>query len=165
MSPRPLPAAVPHPQPALKSLEPGVACPGLAARRTAAAVHLVLSDCSSMDCSPPGSVGFPRQEYWSRLPFSTPGYLSNPGNKPKSSALAGGFFTAGPPGKQASCQFWKLRSESSVGRMEQRDHAEHGSLLWGPSPCFLGVCLSSFTHLVSVPRSQGFGPQQAAGRD
>ena len=34
-----------------------------------------------MDCSPPGpSVhGFPRQEYWSELPFPSPGDLANPG--------------------------------------------------------------------------------------
>ena len=29
----------------------------------------------------PLSVGFPRQEYWSRLPFSSPGDLPNPGIK------------------------------------------------------------------------------------
>ena len=40
-----------------------------------------------------------RQEYWSRLPFPTPRDLPNPGNKPVSPALAGGFFTPGPPGK------------------------------------------------------------------
>ena len=34
-----------------------------------------------------------RQEYWSGLPFPTPGDLSNPGIEPTSSALAGGFST------------------------------------------------------------------------
>ena len=40
---------------------------------------------------------FSRQEYWSEVPFPTPGDLPNPGIKPaslKSPALAGGFFTA-----------------------------------------------------------------------
>ena len=32
----------------------------------------------------PLSVGFPRQEYWSGLPFSSLGYLPNPGIKPTS---------------------------------------------------------------------------------
>ena len=44
----------------------------------------------------PLSMGFSRQEYWSGLPFPTPGDLSNPGIKPTSltsPALAGGFFT------------------------------------------------------------------------
>ena len=42
---------------------------------------------------------FSRQEYWSRLPFPSPGDLPNPGTKPISSALAGGFFTTAPSGK------------------------------------------------------------------
>ena len=33
------------------------------------------------------SMGFPRQEYWSGSPFSSPGDLPNPGIKPGSSAL------------------------------------------------------------------------------
>ena len=47
----------------------------------------------------PLSMGFPRQEYWSGLPFPSPGNLPNPGIKPIFSALAGGFFTTEPPGK------------------------------------------------------------------
>ena len=51
-----------------------------------------------IDCSPPScSVhGFPRQEYWSGLPFPSSGDLPDPGIKPTSHmspALAGGFFT------------------------------------------------------------------------
>ena len=42
---------------------------------------------------------FSRQEYWSGLPFSSPGDLPNPGMEPLSPALARGFFTAEPPGK------------------------------------------------------------------
>ena len=42
---------------------------------------------------------FPRQEYWSGLPFPTPRDLPNPGIKLVSSALAGRFFTTAPPGK------------------------------------------------------------------
>ena len=30
-------------------------------------------------CQAPLSTGFPRQEYWSRMPFPTPGVLSDPG--------------------------------------------------------------------------------------
>ena len=47
----------------------------------------------------PLSRGFPRQEYWSGLPIPPPGDLPNPGIEPASPALAGGFFTAEPPGK------------------------------------------------------------------
>ena len=45
----------------------------------------------------PLSMGFPRQEHWSGLPFPPPGNLPNPGIKPASPALAGGFFTAHEP--------------------------------------------------------------------
>ena len=41
----------------------------------------------------PMSMGFSRQEYWSGLPFPSPGDLPDPGIKPGSPALAGGFFT------------------------------------------------------------------------
>ena len=47
-------------------------------------------------CQTPLSMGFSRQEYWSRLPFPPPGDLINPGIKPMSlvsPALADGFFT------------------------------------------------------------------------
>ena len=47
----------------------------------------------------PLSVGFPRQEYWSWLPFHPPGDLPKPGIEPTSPALAGTFFTTVPPGK------------------------------------------------------------------
>ena len=50
-------------------------------------------------CQAPQSMGFPKQEYWSGLPFSSPGDLPDPGIKPASPALAGGFFTTEPPGK------------------------------------------------------------------
>ena len=39
------------------------------------------------------SMGFSRQEYWSGLPFPSPGDLPNPGTEPASPALAGGVFT------------------------------------------------------------------------
>jgi len=38
-------------------------------------------------------MGLSRQEYWSGLPFPSPGDLPNPGIEPMSPALAGGFFT------------------------------------------------------------------------
>ena len=41
----------------------------------------------------------PWQEYWSRLPLPSPGYLPNPGMEPESPALAGVFFSTEPPGK------------------------------------------------------------------
>jgi len=46
----------------------------------------------------PLSMGFPRQEYWSGLPFPIPGDLPDPGIKSTFPALAGRFFTTEPPG-------------------------------------------------------------------
>ena len=46
------------------------------------------------------SMEFPRQEYWTGLPFPPSGDLPKPGIEPVSPALAGGFFTNEPPGRQ-----------------------------------------------------------------
>ena len=51
------------------------------------------------DKQTPLSMGFPRQEYWSGLPFPSPGDLSNPGIEPRSSALQVGSLSFAPPGK------------------------------------------------------------------
>ena len=44
-------------------------------------------------------MGFPREEYWSGLPFHSPGDLLDPGIESVSPALVGKFFTTVPPGK------------------------------------------------------------------
>ena len=55
--------------------------------------------CNLMDCSQaPLSMGFPRQESWTGLPFPSPGNLSNSGIKPMSPALSCRFFTLSPLG-------------------------------------------------------------------
>ena len=45
--------------------------------------------CNPMDvaCQAPLSMEFSRQEYWSGLPFSSPGDLPDPGIEPRSPAL------------------------------------------------------------------------------
>ena len=50
----------------------------------------------------PESMGFPRQEYWSGLPFPAPGVLLEPEIEPHISlvsCIASGFFTNEPPEK------------------------------------------------------------------
>ena len=56
-------------------------------------------------CQAPLSVVFSRQEYWSGLPFPSLGDLPDPGIEPKSSALAGKFFTSVPPRKPYTMYF------------------------------------------------------------
>ena len=47
----------------------------------------------------PLSMGFSRQEYWSGLPFPSPGDLPNPGIEPGSPALQADILSSEPPGK------------------------------------------------------------------
>ena len=47
----------------------------------------------------PLSMGFSRQEYWSGLPFPSPGDLPNPGIEPGSPALQVDALLSEPPGK------------------------------------------------------------------
>ena len=48
------------------------------------------------------SMGFSRQEYWSGLPFPSPGDLPDPGIEPRSPALQVDALTSEPPGLVAS---------------------------------------------------------------
>ena len=61
----------------------------------------------------PLSMGFPRQEYWSGLPFPSPGDLSNPGIEPRSPALAGRFFTTEPLGNLHKHSDWPVTNLST----------------------------------------------------
>ena len=65
--------------------------------------------CSTLFVTPgtvahqaPLSMGFPKQECWSGLPFPSPGDLPDSGIEPASSELAGRFFTTEPPAKPVS---------------------------------------------------------------
>ena len=53
----------------------------------------------------PLSMAFPRQEYWSGLPFASPGDLPGSGIESASLASTGRFFTTEPPGKPLSAQY------------------------------------------------------------
>ena len=46
----------------------------------------------------PPSVDFSRQEYWSGLPFPSPGDLPNPGMEPRSPTLQADALTSEPQG-------------------------------------------------------------------
>ena len=57
-------------------------------------------------------MGFPRQEYWSGLPFPLLRDLPDPGIEPVSPALAGGFFITEPHGKPI-CKLIIIQQEFS----------------------------------------------------
>ena len=62
----------------------------------------------------PQSMEFSRQEYWSGLPFPSPGDLPNPGIEPRSSALQADTLPSEPPGKPINCLFKGLVSPCSA---------------------------------------------------
>ena len=53
-------------------------------------------------------MGFSRQEYWSGLPFPSPGDLPSPGIKPESPALQGDSLPSEPPGKLGDAQLTQI---------------------------------------------------------
>ena len=58
----------------------------------------------------PLSVGFSRQEYWSGLPFPSPGDLPDPGIEPGFPTLEADALTSEPPGKTR----YQLQEKKSV---------------------------------------------------
>ena len=76
------------------------------------------------------SLGFPRHEYWSRLPFPSSGVLLDLGIEPVFLALAGGFFTTEPPGKFISMYVraiignWKGRKKAKTKAKGDRGETE-----------------------------------------
>ena len=56
-------------------------------------------------------MGFSRQEYWSGLPFSSPGDLPDPGIEPGSSAFQADSLPSEPPGKpKEKLDFIKIKN-------------------------------------------------------
>ena len=53
-------------------------------------------------------MGFCRQEYWSGLPFPSPGDLPNPGIEPGSPARQGDSLPSEPPGRTGSKEEGKI---------------------------------------------------------
>ena len=75
----------------------------------------------------PLSMGFSRQENWSRLPFPSPGDLPDPGIEPQSPTLQADALTSEPPGKPwmweldykeswapKNCCFWTMVLEKTL---------------------------------------------------
>ena len=68
---------------------------------------LVAQSCPTLEIlwivahQAPLSMEFSRLEYWSGLPFPTPGNLPNPGIEPRSPALQADSLLSEPTGKPA----------------------------------------------------------------
>ena len=61
-------------------------------------VQLFATPWTAASQAPP-SMGFSRQEYWSGLPFSSPGDLPDSGIEPRSPILQADALPSKPPGK------------------------------------------------------------------
>ena len=89
---------------------------------------LTLVTPCTITCQTPLSMGFPRQEYWSGLPFPSPGHIPHPGIELTSLALQvvscieGRVFIMESPGKH-TCMCIHTKKEAT-GR--KRGYRERG---------------------------------------
>ena len=68
------------------------------------------------------SMGFSSQEYWSGLPFPSPGDLPNPGIKPTSPALQADALTSEPPIRWlADAKNWLIWKDPDAGKDWRRE--------------------------------------------
>ena len=75
----------------------------------------------------PPSMGFSRQDYWSGLPFPSPGDLPNPGIEPWSPTLEADALTSEPPGKPNIYLYKSLnKKQESFGILFSLDREAHG---------------------------------------
>ena len=75
----------------------------------------------TVTCQAPLSMGFSRQDYWSGLPFPSPGDLPDPGIKPvslTSPALTNRFFTIGATWEALQLGWSEVKSLSGVQLFE-----------------------------------------------
>ena len=62
----------------------------------------------TVDCQTPPPMGFSRQEYWSELPFPSPGDLPDPGIEPRSPTRQADSSPSEPPGSKACIKEQKI---------------------------------------------------------
>ena len=79
--------------------------------------------------SPP-SMGFSRQEYWSGLPFPSPGDLPNSGIEPRSPALQADTLPSELPGKPKSWLTWKDPDAGKGWSQEEKGTTEDEMIGW-----------------------------------
>ena len=114
---------------------------------------LVAQSCLTLETPWTGACQAPisRQEYWSWLPFPSPGDLPDPGIKPRSPALAGRFFyccTAGEALKKASVSISKEANSSNQTEGSGKMHA------FGLFQTFRRKLMCSLLPLISLSDSK-----------
>ena len=91
-------------------------------------------------------MGFSRQEYWSGLPFPSPGDLPDPEIEPRSPALQADALPSEPPGKS--------KSEGKCGKSIQRYVSALNTVVYMLSGAPLFGALWTLDH--QAPLSMGF---------
>ena len=95
--------------------------------------------CDPMDSGlhqAPPSMGFSRQEYWSGLPFPSPGNLPDPGIEPRSTALETDTLSSEPPVKSSEFSEFSLSNRTS-SRVLDLQVRHTGTALGAPFQCCL----------------------------
>ena len=99
----------------------------------------------------PLSMGFPRQEHWTRLPFPSPGYLPDPGIEPRSPASQADSSPFEPPGNPC-CLFiqplikkiLRLPCVMVFPQLKKKEHLNIQDLLLRCLPVMRVVIISSY---------------------
>ena len=98
------------------------------------------------------SMGFSRQEYWSGLPFPSPGYLPNPRIEPGSPPLQADALSSEPPGKvlvmynpylklgEAEDDHYRFRNTRNVCNHVSEWEGEHYGRLLASIECPFEIC-------------------------
>ena len=121
-------------------------------------------------------MGFSRQEYWSELPFPSPGDLPDPRIKPRSPALQTDALPSKPPGKRDYKETWASKNwcfwsvvlektlESPLDCKEIQPVHPKGNKSW--------ICIGRTDAEAEAPilwsfdvRSQFIGKDPEAGKD
>ena len=83
--------------------------------------QLCLTLCDPMAYEGPPSMGFSRQEYWSGLPFPSPGDLPDSGIEPWSPALQADALPSKPPGKALIRDYYRQLYANKIDNLEEMD--------------------------------------------
>ena len=71
------------------------------------------------------SMGFSRQEYWSGLPFPSPGALPDPRIRPRSLTLQADTLTSSPPGKLNVIDSFKAKCIACGSKWSKPHESKH----------------------------------------
>ena len=97
-----------------------------------------MSASCAVACQAPLSMEFPRQEYWSELPFPSPGALPDPVTEPTSPTWQADSLQLSHLGNPASMCTHIIRSDTHEGNVS----SYHGFLFWCKFICISVLCSS-----------------------